>query len=459
MEARNTADGNVVDVSRLMDEARVSALTKRCLAFSVLIAFLDGYDITNIGYAGPALVKAWAITDQSALGPVFGASLIGMLFGAMLLGALGDRFGRKKAIVLSGLIFGGFTWAAVLTHTVTGLLITRLLCGIGIGGVLPNVAALNAEYAPRRLRATLVIVMFSGIGLGSAVPGPVAAWLVPTMGWQILFTIGGAFAILASIGCMIGLPESIKYLVVREGSSAKVARMMRSIRPELSFPPGTVFSVPEEQRYSSASPKYLFADGLGPMTLLLWVMFATSLMGYFFLMSWTPILLTSLHIPVTKVALAASVFHIGGLIGGWVICRPVDLRGMMPVALLYAIAIPVVGLIGYAGSLSEPLLMAFLFVAGFCVLGGIYSVNAMSGIIYPTAIRSSGSGWAFGIGRIGSVLGPVMGGVLVGAHMPAAQLYLWAAVPFLICAPACYLFARRYNARFHRAPGTAAGKP
>jgi AAHS family 4-hydroxybenzoate transporter-like MFS transporter len=447
----------VIDVAQALDDANITRFTITVLVFSAIIIFADGFDINNVAYVGPALIDAWKIADPSSLGPVFGASLFGILIGAPVLGYLGDRYGRKKAIIASGLIFAIFTWAAVLTNSLTELFIVRVICGVGIGGLLPNVIALNAEFAPKRLRATLVVLMFSGIGLGSAVPGPVAAWLVPHYGWQIMFTVGGILGLLATAACAIGLPESIKYHVVRGDSSAEVAALLARARPDLVVRPDATFVLPDEQAYSGFSLQRLFEEGRAPLTILLWVMFITALMGYFFLISWTPTLLAGAHIPVAKAALFTSVFQVGGLIGGWSICRPMDIKGMMPVALMFAVAIPVVAAIGYVATISETLLAVVLFIAGFCVLGGQYAVNAISGMIYPTAFRSNGSGVAFAVGRLGSISGPIIGGVLVGMHLPVEMLYLCAAIPFLICAPACFVFARLYDARF-RAPVPDAAK-
>ncbi len=437
------------DVSKLLDDGKVNKFILQVLIVSVLIIFIDGFDINNIAFAAPALIKAWSISNRSALGPVFSAAPFGLLFGAPLLGYVGDRYGRKAGIISSGLIFSIFTWAAVLTTSLNQLFWIRLLCGVGVGGLLPNVVALNVEYAPKRLRATLVIVMFSGIGLGSAVPGPVAAWLVPRFGWQIMFILGGVAGIIASLVCAFGLPESIKYLSFKKERRPQIAKLLSRVRPDVSFGPDAVFSVRDEKEYTGFSPKYLFEDGLARLTVLLWVIFVAGLMGYFFLISWTPTLLAGAKIPVAKAALFTSIFQMGGLIGGWSISRPIDRRGMMPVALLYLLAIPIVACIGYVATFSEPLLMICLFAAGFCVLGTNYAANAVAGIIYPTAFRASGAGWACMVGRLGGVGGPLIGGVLIGMHLSIQRLYLLATIPFIIAAPATYMFARLYNPRFH----------
>lgn len=441
------ANTKIIDVSSLVDQAKISSFTLRVVIVSAFIIFLDGYDINNIGYVAPAMIRAWHLNDPSVFGPVFGASPFGILLGAPLLGYIGDRFGRKKAIFIACVIFSVFTWAAVLTTSVRDLVIVRFLCGVGIGGVMPNVIALVAEYAPKRLRATLVVVMFSGIGLGAAMPGPVAAWLVPQYGWQVVFTVGGGVGILAALLCLVALPESIKYFVVRQGHRETVLKLVRAIQPDLAVETDASFVMRDEKQYTGLSPTHLFRDGYAPVTLCLWVLFAMNLMGYFFLFNWTPTLLASANIPMAKAALFTSVMQVGGLIGGWVIGYPMDRFGYLPVAALSILAIPVVGAIGYAGATSEPLLLVVLFLAGFSVLGFNYATNGISGIVYPTAFRSLGSGWCFAIGRAGSISGPIIGGLLIGMHVSVPHLYLAAAVPYVICAPLALVFAGIYRRR------------
>ncbi len=441
------AQAQTVDVSHIIDERGVTAFNIRLVIFAFFIVLTDGYDITAMGFAAPSLIRDWGITDQSALGPVLGASLIGMLFGAPVLGMIGVRFGRKKAIIGSCLIFGVFTWLAVLATSLPQLFGLRLIAGIGIGGLLPNIIALTAEFAPRRYRATMIIVMFSGVSFGGAIPGAVSALLVPSHGWPILFTVGGVIPVAVALACMIGLPESIKYLVVRK-DRARVARLLKSLEHTGEFPANVDFVIRDEIQHPGVSPKYLFRDGLALITPLLWLLFVLNLMGYFFLVSWTPVLLSSANIPLGKAALAQSLFQFGGAVGGWILCRPMDTKGLTPVAILFTIAIPTVALIGYLGTISEPLLMIAEFFAGFCVLGGQFALNAFSALIYPTSFRSKGAGWALGVGRIGSIVGPILGGVLIATHMPVQQLYLIAAIPFAVGAAVCFVLARLHFRRF-----------
>ena len=196
-----------VDVAELIDEQPLTAFSLAIVAFSFFIILWDGYDISAIAFSVPHIVRDWHITDRAVLGPVFSASLIGILFGSPLFGYAGDRIGRKIAIAGSCAVFGGFTLWAAWAHSLHQLFWLRALAGFGLGGLLPNLIALNGEYAPRRLRATLIIIMFCGITLGGALPALISVWLVPTHGWQIIFQIGGIVPLLTAVAVMLWLPE------------------------------------------------------------------------------------------------------------------------------------------------------------------------------------------------------------------------------------------------------------
>src|SRR5215831_16151931 len=210
-----------VQVSRLLDERGLSSFQIKLLIWSFFVVLIDGYDIAAIAFAAPHLVRAWGITPGS-LGPVFSASLFGILFGSAIFGWVGDRYGRKAALIGSNLWFGVFTLAAAFATNLDQMFWLRLLAGIGIGGVIPNVVAINAESAPRQLRATLAIIAVGCVPVGGAIPGFVAALFVPQHGWEILFLIGGIAPLVIGIAAIFGLPESIKYMAIRESQRGKI---------------------------------------------------------------------------------------------------------------------------------------------------------------------------------------------------------------------------------------------
>lgn len=443
------ADQSVVRVSRLLDERGLSSFQIKLLAWSFFMVLIDGYDITAIAFAAPSLVKEWGL-KPGALGPVLSASLIGILFGSAVFGWVGDRFGRKAALVWSNLVFGVFTLAAAYSTDLTQMFWLRLLAGIGIGGVIPNAVAINAESAPRKMRATLAILAVGCVPLGGAIPGFVTAALVPTHGWQILFYIGGIVPIIIALVAMMGLPESIKYMALHESQRGKMEATIKAIQPNYPIPANAKFVIEDEKQFPGFNPAYLFRDGLALITPLVWLLFALNLMGYFFLISWTPILMTASKLPPATAALSGALLQVGGTVAAIGLCWWFQRHRFLALAIMFACAVPVVASIGFAGLTSQTALLVATFLAGFLVLGIQTGINAVGALIYPTSLRANGSGWQLGIGRIGSIVGPMAGGLLIG--LPVERLYLWSAAPFVIAAIVCFIVHRLNTARLAAHP-------
>ena len=444
------ADQPVVQVSRLLDERGLSSFQIMLIVWSFFIVLIDGYDIAAIAFAAPSLAREWAL-KPGALGPVFSASLIGILFGSALFGFIGDRYGRKAALVWANLVFGVFTLGAAYSTNLDQMFWLRLLAGLGIGGVIPKVVAINAESAPRKLRATLAIIAVGCVPLGGAIPGFVTAALVPTHGWQIIFLIGGIVPIIIAIAAQIGLPESIKYMALHESQRGKMEKTIKAIRPDYVVPPNAKFVIEDEKQYAGFSPGHLFRDGLALITPLLWLLFALNLMGYFFLISWTPTLMTAAKLPPATAALAGASLQIGGTVGALLLCWWLQKHRFLAVAILFVAAVPAVGAIGYAAGLaSQTILLVTIFVAGFLVLGIQSGINVIGAMVYPTSLRANGSGWELGIGRIGSIVGPLVGALLIG--LPVERLYMWSALPFAAGAVICFIIHRLNTARLAAHP-------
>jgi AAHS family 4-hydroxybenzoate transporter-like MFS transporter len=443
------ADQAEIQVSRLLDERGLSSFQIKLLIWSFFVVLIDGYDIAAIAFAAPHLVRAWGVAP-GALGPVFSASLFGILFGSALFGWVGDRYGRKAALVGSNLLFGIFTFAAAYSSNLEQMFWLRLLAGLGIGGVIPNVVALNAESAPRHLRATLAIIAVGCVPIGGAIPGFVTAALVPQYGWPILFQIGGIVPIVIAVAALFGLPESIKYMTLHESQRPKMEALIAEIRPDLRVPANARFVIEDEKQFSGFNPAYLFRQGLALITPLIWLLFALNLMGYFFLLSWTPTLLTSAKLPPTTAALAGAVLQVGGTVGALVLCWWLQRHRFLAIAVMFVLAVPVVGAIGFAGLTSQAALLTATFFAGFLVLGIQSGLNVVGAMIYPTSLRANGSGWQLGIGRIGSIVGPLLGALFVG--LPVQTLYMWSALPFAVAAVICFMVHGLNTARLAARP-------
>jgi MFS transporter, AAHS family, 4-hydroxybenzoate transporter len=443
------AEQAVVQVSRLLDERGLSAFHIKLIIWSLLIAGIDGYDIGAIALAAPHLVTAWGV-PRNALGPVLTASLVGILFGSAFFGWVGDHFGRKVALIASNLLFGVLTFVAAFATNLDQLVLLRGLAGLGIGGVIPNVVALNVESAPRKIRATLALIAVGFVPLGGAIPGLVDAWLVPQYGWQILFLIGGIAPIIFAIAAAFGLPESIKFMAVHERHRRAMEKVIAAIRPDFDVPANARFVVEDEKQFQGFNPVYLFRDGLALITPLLWLLFALNLMGYFFLLSWMPTVLTAAELPRSTAAYAVTLLQVGGTIGSIVLCRWLDRHRFLAIAILFVIAVPAVAIIGVAGVTSKPALLVATFFAGFCVLGIQSGINVAGALVYPTSLRANGSGWELGIGRIGSIVGPLVGALIIG--QPVQQIYLLSSIPFALGAIICFEIHYLNQARLRESP-------
>jgi MFS transporter, AAHS family, 4-hydroxybenzoate transporter len=445
----------VVEVSRLLDRRGVTSFHIKLIVWSLFIVFIDGYDIGAIAFAAPELIRTWHL-DPHDLGPVFSASLVGILFGSALFGWIGDRYGRKPALIGALLWFGVFTLIAAWSTNLTQMTWLRLLAGFGIGGIIPNVVAINIESAPNRTRAMLALIAVGCVPLGGAIPGFVTATLVPHYGWEILFLIGGIVPIVVALAAMIGLPESIKFMALHESHRRNLVKILSAMDPGLTVPPDARFVIEDERQFAGFNPAYLFRHGLALITPLLWLLFALNLMGYFFLASWMPTLLTAAKLPPATAALAGAAMQVGGTVGALLLCRWLDRRRFFAITILFVIAVPVIGSIGFmVGSVPSLLIAAFL--AGFCALGIQSGINVAGALIYPTSLRANGSGWQLGIGRVGSIVGPLLGALFVA--MPVRQLYLWAALPFAAGAVVCFTIHRLNQARLRNEALAGALRP
>jgi AAHS family 4-hydroxybenzoate transporter-like MFS transporter len=424
----------IVQTDRLVDEQKIGAFNIRLLVFCWLAMYADGYDISAMPFAAIDLAREWGV-PRSEFGVVFSASLFGVLFGAPFLGYIGDRFGRRVAIVLGSVIFGVFTLAMVWATSLEQMSVLRFLAGVGIGGLMPNTIALNSELSPRRWRAMLVVLMFTGVTLGSATPGPVANLLVPEYGWKVIFLIGGVAPLAVAALLLFVLPESVKFLASRAHRRAELLRTARSMRPDLELPDDTQFVIERPADTSSGAGflglQRIFRGSLAAITPLLWVCFAMTLMANYFLNNWMPLVFESHGVTAEQAVIASTLYHVGGTIGGVVVSLLMNRLGFVAIAVLFAFAAPAIAAIGLEG--LSPNALAFIAgFAGLAVLGVQFGNNACAGLIYPTEARSQGAGWALGIGRVGSIVGPLAGGYLVARKTPFQEMFLWAALPMAI---------------------------
>ena len=428
---------NEINISRLVDTTRLRPFHLWLTAWCLLAMMADGFDLLNASIAGPALIKEWGIS-RASLGPVFSASLVGFFVGAPFFGYLGDRFGRRMAIITSLILVGVTTWACAWATNLQDLLWLRFLSGLGLGGVLPNVIALSAEFTPKRLRATVLVVIAMGISLGGMVPGIVGVTLMPTYGWPVIFVVGGIVPLVVGLGMMFAIPDSIKFMVLRGGHDEAVARLARKLDPTLTIEPGTrlVLDRAEGSAKTRGSPLALFRHGWAAVTALVWLIFVLNLMANNLMNAWLPMIVQSSGHSAAQGAYAGSLYQFGGTIGGLCMGILIDRFGLKVLVAAFALAVPVLVFAGTPG-ISDSLLLAMAFFSGCVIIGMQTALNASAGMIYPTDLRANGVGYALGVGRVGSIAGPLLGSLLTRLEMPPSTFFYVTAIGPLLCAGFC----------------------
>lgn len=425
-----------VDVAGLIDAQPVGRYQIRLLMLCAAVLFVDGFDTQAIGYVAPEIGRDWQLA-RGALGPVFSAGLFGLMIGALLLSPLADRVGRKRVIVASAVAFGFATLATLLAGNVEELMVVRFITGLGLGGALPNAPAMTAEFSPMRRRATMVMTMFCGFSAGAAVGGLIAAALIPAFGWRAVFLVGGLAPLALAPVLVVLMPESPRFLALSGRADGRVRAILSRMYPTVAFPADARFDAGEAEA-AGITVRQLFTEGRAAMTGLFWLVFFMSLLDLYFLSNWLPTVLNELGASVSLAAVLGSMLQVGGIIGTLVLGRFIDRFSFRALAVTYFAASLAILSIGQA-SHSTILVGCTVFLAGFCIVGGQGGANALSSTFYPTRLRSTGVGWCLGIGRIGSIVGPLVGGMVLALHWATQSLFLAAAVPALCAAVAAYL--------------------
>jgi AAHS family 4-hydroxybenzoate transporter-like MFS transporter len=409
-----------------------SALTRYQIGIVILcalITMIDGFDTQAIAFVAPEIARFWGI-PIAQFGPVFGAGLLGGMVGALGFGVAADRFGRKPGLLIAMGLFGAASVATPLANSMGELIALRVITGIGLGGALPSVIALTSEYAPARLRATLVTSMFCGFPLGAAIGAAASAWAIPAYGWQSILVMGGLIpmALIPLVAWIV--PESIHYLVT-QGKYPRAQQILARMHLQLQPNPAAEKQQPRPKHSTITA---LFSEGRAAGTLLLWLIFFLSLLMTYFLINWTPSIVNQAGLAFQGAVVAVAMLNIGGVFGCVLLGRLIDKFGPYGViACGYAIGAFAIAAIGYAGT-SMVLVLAAAFITGFFSIGAQMCVVALVASFYSTALRATGVGWAMGMGRIGAIVGPVAGGLLVAAGLGAKALFLFVAAVSLLAA-------------------------
>ena len=421
-----------VDVAALLDGRRLSPFNYRLIILSWLITLFDGLDMSMVSYTAPYMRDELGLT-KLMLGNVFSAGAAGMVVGGLVLASLGDRIGRRPTILIAAFTFGILTIATGFARTYPQLLALRFLDGFATGGMLPLAWALNIEFVPKRMRATVVTIIMMGYSAGGICSGPLTNLIAPHFGWEGVYFAGGGATLVCAGLLWLNLPESIRFLVARGREPERVARLLRRIDPAIVATPDDRFVLGDEAaRPTRARLIDLFKGDLAVLTPLLWLGYFASSMAIFFSSSWGPLLLEELKIPRIEAAWVSTLAGLLGAAAGLLLMRFTDRLGPRAVAFYPMLAVPVLLFLGL-GFVPPELFLVFV-IAGSVLVGGEHSgVISIAAIFYPSAVRATGGGWASSIGKIGGVLGPIFGALVLSSGIPTLRAYaLLAACPAVL---------------------------
>lgn len=427
---------------RTFDEGPMSRFQWSAIAICITLIMLDGFDVLVMAFTAAGVSAEWKLSGAE-LGTLFSAGLFGMAAGSLFLAPLSDRFGRQPIILLCLVLISVGMCLSALAESSTQLAAWRALTGIGIGGMLASVGVITAEYASNKWRSTAVALQATGYPIGATIGGSIAAILLEAYGWRSVFIFGGVATATMIPLVLWRLPESVDFLASRRpaGALKKLNALMRKMqRQELTELPAQTTT----GTYSSPVTG-LFVGGMARSTLLLWAAFFLLMFSFYFALSWTPKLLVSAGLSARQGITGGVLLNIGGIVGGsafGLLASRFNLGSLTAAALtITALAMAAFG--AATGNFAAS--FAIAAVLGAFIFGSMAGLYAFAPAIYSAAVRTTGMGWAIGIGRIGAILAPLIAGMLLDGGWQAPQLYYAYGLP-LIAAMLAVLALRQSHA-------------
>jgi AAHS family 4-hydroxybenzoate transporter-like MFS transporter len=431
------------DVSEFIDNVRIGRLQIVVAVLCGLLFMVDGFDTAIIGTIAPSLVKEFAI-PREVLGIVFSAGVVGLLVGYVLVAPLSGRWGHKPVMVCSAVAFGLFSLSTVWAQGVTSLAILRFCTGIFLGAALPSAVALTGEYSPKRFRSTIITYMGLGMSLGLSSAGITTALLLNFGGWRCVMVFACILPILVAVLITLYLPESIHLLVAKNAQRDRIVSIIEKLHGP-TVPVDCDFRI---ATHGSSSCRELFTENRLPGTLAFWAALFVNLMVFGFLQSWLPTIFLDLGYAPQRALGMASIAMLGGLVAAPIAGPLMDYWGPYKVmCTLFSCGAIAIALVGASVHSGTALVLATAFSAVLFNSGAQKSVGALGVFYYPIALRSTGLGWGYGVGRIGAILAPVGVGFLMQAHWQTSDLFYLAAVPMACGALAMYFMYYRYGTR------------
>lgn len=419
-----------IDINTIIDREKLAPLQWLVFLLGFLVFFCDGLDTGIIGFVAPSLLDAWGITKPQ-LAPVLSAALVGMSIGAIISGPLADKFGRKKVIVTTTLLFALFTILCGFATSTNDLMVYRFITGVGLGAAMPNISTIVSEYMPNKRKAFLTGIAGCGFMLGISCGGILSAFLLESLGWAKVIIIGGVIPVILAVVLMLKLPESAQYLV-KKNQTAQAKSILEKIQGQ-TFTSDVHFKLAATETNSTdESPvkqvlgKYLWGSSM------LWLCCFMSLLVFYLLTSWMPTILKTAGFSTQQFSLIAAIFPFGGVIGATIMGYYMDKTNPTNVIKYsYFLAFLLFLLTGFVSS-NIFLFGISVFLIGALLAGAQSSLLPLSAMFYPSTCRAVGVSWMHGIGRVGAILGAFFGSLIFTFELSLSGIFYVLAIPTLI---------------------------
>ena len=417
----------VIEIRSLIDHRGMSSRQWILTVLCSIIVMADGMDVAIMGFVAPPIIGAWHVSP-AAFGMVMGAAPIGLAIGAILAGSSSDWFGRRRVLMGSVLSFGILTLLTTLTTSTTEMALMRLLTGLGLGAAMPNATTLLSEYVPQKHKSALLAAMFTGFNLGSAAIGFVAAALIPLFGWQSVFYFGAAIPLALFPVLYFLLPESARFLLVRNATQQKISAVLSRITgADLSDV--QCITLQEEATTTRQPVAVLFTKAFAPRTFTLWVTYFMGLVVIYLSTSWLPTMMKGAGMSIDRAANVTAMFQLFGTAGAVLVGLVMDRFGAnLTIAAFYFLGGVMLVVLGLGGIQSAELAVV-VGAVGFFMSGAQTGLNAYAPGCYPTVARATGVSCMLGVGRLGSILGSSIGGLLLSLGWGFDGIFPLLAIP------------------------------
>ncbi|MDZ4729028.1 MAG: MFS transporter [Xanthomonadales bacterium] len=422
-----------MNLANQIDHNPMTRYQMRAIAVCMLINMLDGFDVLVVAFTAASIAADWDLS-ATAIGSLLSAGLVGMTVGSLVLGPLADRFGRRPLVLVCLVVMTVGMLLSAFTENVEQLTATRLLTGLGIGGMLPSLNTIVAEYSSLRWRSFSVSILQAGYPVGATLGGLIAAIVISQYGWRSVYALAGLASALMVLVVWRALPESLDYLASRQPLNAldKINDLLRKLGRE------SISALPElanrDGKKKSGYADMLATPGLWKTSLLLSLAFFIVMFSFYFVLSWTPKILVDAGMSTSQGISGGVLLNMGGIVGslllGYVSSR-LDISKLIAVYMVLSAALMAV----FANVSSFDITLQMLALAlGFFIFGSMVGLYALAPHLYPVQSRSAGLSIAIGIGRIGGVTSPLLAGYLFDHGWAQADGFIMFAIPLLLAA-------------------------